>query len=316
MKTRAHLAGLVLALASTAAFADAQCLACHAQKVDAEAFAASVHAPVGCSACHADVDLAKHPAVHAKPARDLCRGCHASIYGAYATSVHAQGGPICGDCHSAHAVRRASVGMHLRDTCTTCHTDALASHARWLPNTKRHLDSVACAACHAPNVEKRVDLRLHTASGSEPRAEAVSAPAKALDAKGLQEILDRANRGAAERVTLVGRLEARTPEEAHRLAPKDRALRECATCHRKGAEPFTHVTLSLVGPDGKRVRYDAASDVLHGPGTIDTMRAFYAPGGTRVQALDILLALAVGGGVLAPLGHLVMRRILRRKDRP
>jgi hypothetical protein len=63
------------------------------------------------------------------------------------------------------------------------------------------------------------------------------------------------------------------------------------------------------------VRYETAPEVVNGVSSVDSMRAFYAPGGTRVQALDILLALAVGGGILAPLGHLVMRSLMRRKDK-
>jgi hypothetical protein len=322
---------------------DQQCLACHGQEglsksfpkgdalslhVPPEAFARSVHAPLGCGGCHADVDLARHSAnpksyesarAMAVAGMQTCRGCHGSIFDAYAKSVHGKdtsgAAPICAGCHSAHGVTRAAVGTHLRDNCVGCHAGVLATHEKWLPNTKRHLDSVACAACHAPGAERRLELRLRDASlNAEPSGKEAIAE-RPLDGNDLAAILRGINSESRGRVTLVGRLEARTPEESHGLAHTDRALRDCAACHRKGAEPFRNVTLSLIGPDGKRARHEVKSDVLHGVATIDSMRAFYAPGGTRVQALDILLALAVGGGILAPLGHLVMRKLLRRKDK-
>jgi hypothetical protein len=323
---------------------DNQCLACHAQqgltksfakgpildlRVDADAFGASVHAPLGCAACHADVDLKKHPGggkeyptarAFSVAGMETCRGCHGTIFDAFAKSVHAGGAkpeaPICADCHSAHRVARASVGMHLRDTCLGCHNDTREKHKSWLPNTERHLDSVACAACHAPGAERRIDLRLYDASAkAEPAGrEAAARDGKPLDESALQDFLKAANAGARGKVTLTGRLEAATPEQSHGLARKADALKDCAACHRKGAAPFRNVTLSVVGPDGKRVRYEAAAEVLHGPTTVDSMRGFYAPGGTRIQALDILLGLALVGGVSAPVGHLVMRKLLRRKD--
>ena len=323
--------------------ADQQCLGCHGQEglsktfpkgdalalhVAPEAFALSVHAPIGCAGCHSDVDLKKHPgtARHFESARDLavagaqaCRNCHDSIFAAFATSVHGRdtsgGAPICAGCHSAHAVTRASVGPHLREGCGNCHGDTVAKHETWLPNTKRHLASVACAACHSPGAERRVELRLEEPASGEPAGrEALDVGGRALATADLEGLLAKLNAEGMRRVSLVGRLEARSPEETHALKHKGEALRDCATCHRKGAEPFRNVSLSLVGTDGKRVRYEVASDVLHGVSTIKSMRAFYAPGGTRVQALDVLLLLAVGGGILAPLGHLVVRKLLRRKD--
>ena len=327
---------------------DQQCLGCHGQAgltkafskgeplslhVDAEAFATSVHAPLGCAACHAGIDPAKHPGsgsrasfesarAYATAGMQTCRQCHGPIFDAYAASVHGAAGseaaPICADCHGVHRVVRASVGKHLRETCLSCHAGVRESHEKWLPNTPRHLEAVACAACHAPGVGKRLELRLFDPS---TRAEAAGedllggSAAKPLDGKALEQLLAAMNRGSAERITLVGRLETRTAEETHGLSGRADALRDCGVCHRKGADAFRNVSISIVGPDGKRVRYEALSDVLHSPRSIDSMRRFYAPGGTRIQALDVLLGLAVGGGILAPLGHLVVRRLMRRKEK-
>jgi hypothetical protein len=341
----AFLALPLFAIGADTALSDAdnQCLACHGQKglvktfdkgaeldlhVDPAAFSASVHAPLGCATCHADVDLKKHPgtARRFESARafsaagvETCKGCHGSIFDAFSQSVHGRSktgaAPICADCHSAHSVVRASVGTHLRDTCLGCHADALEKHKTWLPNTQRHLDSVACAACHTPGAEKRIDLRLYDAAAkAEPVGSgAKAAEGKVLDDRALRDVLKDVNPGNGRKVTLVGRLEPSNPEQSHGLAPKADALKDCAGCHRKGAAPFRNVTLSVVGPDGRRVHYEASSDVLNGPMTVDSMRAFYAPGGTRIQALDILLGLALVGGVSAPLGHLVMRKLFGKK---
>jgi hypothetical protein len=90
-------------------------------------------------------------------------------------------------------------------------------------------------------------------------------------------------------------------------------VRECATCHRKGADPFQNVSLSVVGPGGDRTRYETQADVLHAPTSVESVRGFYAIGGTRIQILDVLLALALLGGISAPLGHLIVRKLMRRK---
>jgi hypothetical protein len=335
-----------LPAATLASEADAQCLACHGQEgltkafsrgeplalhVDGAAFEKSVHAPLGCTGCHATIDVAKHPGggaagafesarAYAVAGMQTCRNCHGPIFEAFAKSVHGAdtsgAAPVCADCHSVHRVARASVGMHLRESCVSCHAAVRDTHAKWLPNTARHLDTVACAACHAPGARKRLELRLFDPTAGVEKAgidplEAASAP---LDAPQLRKLLAEVNRGGAERLTFIARLEARTGEETHGLARRHEALRDCAACHRKGADPFQSVSLSIVGPDGKRIQYETSSEALHSPATIGSMRRFYAPGGTRIEALDIVLALALAGGILAPLGHLVVRRVLRRKE--
>ena len=361
MKTRRFfqaIAAATLALAASMAMhaaapadalsdADRTCLGCHGQEgltkafdagdslsltVDAQAFAQSVHAPLGCATCHASVDLKKHPGASAKFASarafsvagaQTCRNCHGEIYEAYAASVHGKAAaqpesaaPVCSSCHSAHAVRRASVGSHLRDTCATCHASALAAHDKWLPNTQLHLQVVACASCHAPSAKHRVDLRLYDATKAGEPTLAVAPGVvdnRSLDEGSMRALVRKVNAdGTTGKVTLVGRIEPASPPEGHRLATKDRAVKDCAACHRKGAEPFQTVSLSIVDSEGKRTRYDAAASVLNTPTSVDSVRGFYAVGGTRIQALDIVLALALAGGIGAPLGHMIMRKLSKK----
>lgn len=386
---------------------DKKCLACHGQEgmsksfakggsvslyVKGREFAASVHGPMGCAACHAEVDLKNHPgggkafdtarafsigqaeacrqchddkaklfegSVHAGALRagnlaapvctdchgahdvvrkaaapvanDVsCRGCHADIFDAYAGSPHGKAfgkprvkAPICADCHRAHDVSPAATGTGLREACLSCHQEAPDAHAKWLPNSKHHLDVVSCPACHAPTSQKRVDLRLYdpvakrsaTEKDGPPSLEGTASRNGALDAKAISDLLRGVDReGRPGKMTLVGRLEVRTGAEAHQLTDKDKAIKDCVVCHRKGADPFQQVTISIVGPDGRPIRYEAQQDVLHGPRSVESLSGFYAIGGTRIGVLDVLVALALLGGISVPIVHLVVRRLMRRKQ--
>ena len=327
---------------------DQQCLACHGQPglektfdngstvalhVEGPAFAASAHAPLGCTGCHADVDLKKHPGASRKTASarafsiaqaETCRGCHQQIVEAHDASMHGRardkGGaisaPLCADCHRVHEVGRVVAGNHPSDSCLSCHA-AVATHEKWLPNTKKHLEVVACSACHAPGAQRKVDLRLYDpATQDEIIGLAAKAQAAPLDAKGLHDLVDAVNRKrSGAQAMLVGRLEAGDAAATHGLALKGKAVKDCATCHRKGADAFQNVTLSVVGTDGKRARHEVQKDVLSGLTSIDSVRGFYAMGGTRIQWLDVLLGLALVGGISAPLGHMAVRKLMRRKDK-
>ena len=243
------LAVLLLAFAPAAA-ASPECLACHAGQVHPERFAASVHAPLGCTGCHANVDLKKHPPAPPKTTFEVCKSCHESLFEAYLGSAHGKardsGAPVCSDCHKPHEVTRASVGTRLKETCLTCHSGALEAHNQWLPNTRRHLAVVACAACHAPAAKRKVDLRFYDAAGKNevvgPHGELQ--PGKPLDEKALWALMQ----SAGGKVRLVGRVEVTSADQAHAMADRSQALRECTSCHRKGAEAFQTVTLSVVGP--------------------------------------------------------------------
>jgi len=129
----------------------------------------------------------------------------------------------------------------------------------------------------------------------------------------LQSLLREFNReGIDNKTTLRGRLEVSTGVEAHHLARSAEAIRDCATCHRQGAEPFQSVTVSIVGPDGRPVRYGAQQGVLNSMVSVDSVRGFYAIGGTRIKLLDWLLVLALLAGVGVPIGHLTVAWLFRK----
>ena len=130
---------------------------------------------------------------------------------------------------------------------------------------------------------------------------------KGIDAQALWNLMQTLNRsGIAGKTVLRGRLDVATGPQAHQLADKSKAISDCHTCHRAGSQAFQSVTISLVGPDGRRVGYGANADVLNSAFSVDLVSGFYAIGGTRIKLLDILLILAILGGVGIAVGHVVL----------
>jgi hypothetical protein len=281
------------------------------------------YAPV-CTDCHSP------HAVMAKSAYEVstgapCSKCHDPIFKAYAGSVHGKATLGCSECHRAHNVKPATAGDQLKTACLGCHPDAQASHQKWLPNAKRHFDSVSCPACHSPTAKRKVDLRLYDSVAQQSVAEKAGVPqfenrarladkkGAGLDAMALHSLLREFNReGIDNKTTLRGRLEVSDGVEAHQLTPSAQAIRDCAKCHQQGAEPFQSVTISIVGPDGRPLHYGAKPEVLNSIISVDSLSGFYAIGGTRIKLLDWLLALAVLGGIGVPIGHMTVRWLFKR----
>jgi hypothetical protein len=364
MKAIRHLLGaaaLLLAAASSgtgiaadaAALAegDQACLACHGEEgltktfgkgesislhVKGEAFARSVHAGLGCSGCHSDVDLKAHPG-GGKPfqtARELslaqagaCRQCHEDAFEQHQGSVHAtrirEGNPLaptCTGCHGFHTVTPKTA----YETCVTCHSSALAAHRQWLPNAALHHEVVSCAACHAPKALRMVDLRFFDAGAKrwlvepegartfEKLAASLDKDRNGLGPEELATLLKQVNGDPKAPKALRGRIELRSNVEAHRLLGKSMAIRACDNCHRAGAEPFQNVTVSMTGPDGRPVRHAAQRQVLDSPLAVASLPEFYAIGGTRSRLLDWLFVAALAAGIGFPLGHLALRWIFRK----
>jgi hypothetical protein len=347
-------AGLLAAVPARAALSDDDkaCLGCHGQEglsktfgkgeslplhVDGAAFGGSVHAPLGCAACHSGVDLKTHPAAgkafesvraYSVAQAAVCQQCHEDAYKHHQGSVHARRmqegssvAPTCTGCHGAHAVTPKTA----YETCLSCHSGALAAHQKWLPNAARHHEVVSCAACHAPAALRMVDLRLYDPAtrtwaaekAGEPwfekLARSVDAGGKGLDARELLELVKRINpEGTAAPKAFRGRIELRANVEAHRLAEKGSAIKACDGCHRAGAEPFRNVTVSVSGPDGRPIRHPALQEVLGAASAVVSLPEFYAIGGTRSQLLDALLVLALLAGVGFPAGHMSVRWLAKK----
>jgi len=158
--------------------ANEDCAACHddpgAQRpdgtgigVDTGSFAASIHGPMACVDCHADLaSLDDYP--HGESLESVnCATCHDDVGGTYHDSIHARAreeaglamAPSCSHCHGTHDIRgmldvssrvsRPSVAA----TCGTCHVGIL----------ERYDQSIHAAALEAADPRAPVCNDCHTA---------------------------------------------------------------------------------------------------------------------------------------------------------
>jgi len=404
----ATLAGT--AAQNTISAADQKCLTCHSMAglskslgdgeklslhVASDDFSNSVHRVVGCTGCHREVDIAKHPVmnsiasareytlektqvcrnchvakfeqyegsihsslvqagdptapvcsschdVHAVQAMatfepvngEPCKSCHEDIFEAYSGSMHGQArvgaghlqAPICADCHQAHDVQAVAAGDRIKQACLGCHEGAMLAHDEWLPNSNRHLDTIACPVCHSPMAERAVDLRLYDKQSGklvsetagnpqfEEKLRSIDTDGDGLDPLELWTMVRDANReDITADVALRGRMEVRSGVEAHQLAIKVDAVRECDTCHQQGASAYENVTVSIASPDGRRIRYAAGEETLTSAVSVDSISGFYTAGGTRIRLLDGFLILGVLAGLAIPVTHMSIRKFFKNK---
>ena len=284
-----------------------------------------------CSDCH-DPHTVRSTKIAAPPAETPCANCHEDIFKAYSMDVHGQvrslkgkAAPICADCHKAHAVQAASLGEGIKDACLTCHNNAVVEHQDWLPNAERHFVAISCPACHAPTAQRRVNLRLYDIVAKrqlsektgvpqfQKLAQAADARNEGLDERALWSLLKEFNQDDDEgRTVLQGRLEVRSGVEAHQLSDKAKAIKDCNACHQAGAEPFQSVSLTIAGPDGRPLRHGIQKEVLHSMASMESVRGFYAIGGTRIKLLDNLLVLVLLAGICGPLAHMSLKWYFKR----
>jgi hypothetical protein len=281
-------------------------------------------API-CTSCHSPHTMLKGAAGSLPTVP--CKSCHSAIFTAYAASVHGVirehgmlAAPLCFDCHGAHDVAVASAGVGRRDVCLGCHSEALASHGTWLPNAQLHFDMVSCPACHTPRAQRMVNLILYNSatqketsrSAGIPEFENLSGTANAkragLDSATLGTLLGALNRQDVEGKTAIrGRLEVRTGIEDHELTFAANAIGTCDTCHRQGAAAFQSVEVSVAGPAGMPIHYDASKDVLSSVFTLDAVGGFYAIGGSRITFLGLLFVLVLLGAIGWSIAHFAAR---------
>lgn len=291
--------------------------------------AGSKKAPL-CSDCH-NPHTVRSAKIVGPITETPCAKCHQDIFKAYAKDVHGQeriakgiSAPLCAGCHQAHAVKAASLGDGVKDACFSCHKEAVTQHKDWLPNTALHFEAISCPVCHAPDAQRRVNLRLYDGTAKrqvaektgvpkfEKRTDAADSKDMGLDERALWSLLKEFNQdGGDGKMVLRGRLEVRSGVEAHQLSDKSKAIKDCDTCHREGAAAFQSVTLTIAGPDGRPLRHGIQKDVLNSLTSMDSVRGFYAIGSTRIKLLDTLLVLVLLGAISVPLGHMAIKRLFK-----
>ncbi len=284
-----------------------------------------------CSDCHNSHTL-RSVKIITPIAETPCARCHEDIHKAYAGDVHGleraakgKAAPICATCHKTHDVKAASFGDGIKDSCLGCHKEAEAQHKDWLPNAARHFEAISCPVCHSPDAKRRVNLRLYDNAAKkqlsektgvprfEKRTKAADAGNAGLDEMALWSLLTEFNQdGGTQNTVLRGRLEVRSGIEAHQISEKSKAVKDCNTCHRQGAEAFQSVTLTIAGPDGRPLRHAVQKDVLNSLTALESVRGFYAIGSTRIKLLDYALLAVLLAGIGGPLGHMTIKWLFRR----
>jgi len=315
------------------------CTTCH--KKNATDFKDSVHAHLvkagsekapTCSDCHN-----AHTQINVKIVQPIanvpCANCHQEIFKAYSGDVHGlervakgKSAPLCADCHSAHKIQAASLGEGIKDNCFGCHKDAVAKHEIWLPNAGRHFQAISCPVCHAPDAQRRVNLRLVDSAGRKQIKEVLGVPqferlAQAANTSGgslneneLSSFLKEFNvEQSSGKAILSGRLEVRSGVQAHQLSVKEKALKDCRVCHQVGATPFQSVVLTMAGEDGRPLRHGVEKEVLNSLTAMGSMRGFYTIGSSRIKLLDYLLVLVLLGVLCVPIGHYTVHRMFKSK---
>jgi len=147
----AMLVGSLLAVGARGAAEEISteaCLACHGNEgfvsptdgrslfTAAEAFSASVHGALPCTACHTDIVEIPHPEKLKPVGLEACAVCHSDMVAAYQASTHGQ----------AHAR-----GVQQAATCQDCHGNVHAARPHSDPASAAHWSQLAgtCARCHA-----------------------------------------------------------------------------------------------------------------------------------------------------------------------
>lgn len=195
-----------------------------------------------------------------------------------------------------------------------------------MPNAALHFDVISCPVCHAPDAQRRVNLRMVDSVDKKQLIEQKGVPkfarlAQAVDQQkaGMSEqelktFLKEFNlENTGNKAILNGRLEVRSGVQSHQLAEKSRAIKDCRVCHTAGATPFQSVLLTIAGPDGRPLRHSVEKEVLGSLTAGSSLHGFYAIGSTRIKLLDYLLLLVVSGVVLVVVGHMTARRIFRSR---
>jgi hypothetical protein len=233
--------------------------------------------------------------------------------------------PICADCHKSHDVKAASLGDGIKDSCLSCHKNAVAQHKDWLPNAALHFEAISCPVCHAPAAKRRVNLRLYDNAAKrqvsektgvplfDKRTDAADLQNVGLDERALLSLLREFNQGGVPGNTVLrGRLEVSSGIEAHQLTEKSKAIKDCDTCHKAGAEAFQSVSLTVAAPDGRPLRHGVQKEVLSSLQATESVRGFYAIGSTRIKLLDYALILVFLAGIGGPLAHMTIKWLFRR----
>ncbi len=285
-------------------------------------------APV-CSDCHGAHQVGPH-ALAETLSGVPCKKCHQDIFTAYEGSVHGIArkdgkgqAPICSNCHFAHDVKPTMASRSPKDMCMTCHVQVAAKHEKWLPNTLAHFDAVACTACHVPAGYKRnIYLRVTDGSSGMMLSDTVvrslletgkTAVSGNISPDQLWGLYRNMNNGHT--VAMAGMVNLNDQRNAHHLAPKMQAVRQCEYCHSANSAFFQSVSMAVAKPDGTEKLYTVDAAALGSVFAMLPLNQFYVLGSTRLKVMDYLGAAMILGGIAVPVVHGTLRMLTARTRR-
>jgi hypothetical protein len=209
----------------------------------------------------------------------------------------------------------------------TCHAKVAGLHEKWLPNTLAHFDAVACTACHVPAGYKRnIYLRVTEDSSGmmlsdtvvralleTGKATVTGAAAKNISPDQLWNLYKDMSKGHA--VTMTGMISLNDQKNAHHLAPKMQAVRQCDFCHSANSAFFQSVSMAVAKPNGMEKLYKVDAAALGSVFSMLPLNQFYVLGSTRLKVMDYAGALMILGGIAVPVVHGTLRMLTARKRR-
>ena len=140
--------GVLCLAVSVVAQEDDDCMLCHGEPnavamseggselslyVDPAAFELSLHGPIGCVACHLDIEELPH---NEQLEAVACENCHVEVGEVYAGSMHGESlnqadplAPTCASCHGKHDIKALddpeaqTHPIRIPDMCGACHAE-------------------------------------------------------------------------------------------------------------------------------------------------------------------------------------------------
>lgn len=292
-----------------------------------------------CTDCHGGHSIAR-----VKTDKTLgltsCNKCHGDMNRSYEASIHNKArikgdknAPVCSSCHNAHNVQVTAMTTKIKEGCFKCHKDAESVHKKWLSNPPfalssfagLHFNTVSCAACHVPDAKRGIYLGLFDRKTGKPFPEEEVIKLLETDSAGLKGKIDINEDGSIDSrelwnlfkllykkgvtTTFIAKMDVSSGAEAHQIADKAKAVKECGRCHNPDSEFFKDVFIAVGKADGKPTLYSAKKEVLNSIFSILPASKFYVLGSTNVKLLDILFIIALIGGIAVPIGHITLRII-------
>lgn len=311
------------------------CLRCHSSVgavgkknyVDPMRFSRSTHARIGCDTCH-DTIGSRHPDGQASRISTTCLDCHQEIGAEYANSLHVKNAS-CGSCHNPHSVLTLSEisSEDVRRQCAGCHKSEImwSRHTRWLPQAALHLETIPCITCHTESSELVVTISIvkkhqsTEANGIEPVSYA--SLKKLVQGGDIRQIIDKNGNGSVSiselqefnrnplnnDYCLAGVM---TPSQISHSFKIINNRWDCTYCHAKGPGAVKSSSIALPLEDG------SVTCIPVGKGAIleslNSIPDMYLMGSSRNDLMNKLGLAILGGGMVMPVGHGMLRFLTRR----